>query len=437
VSLFSFHLLLHHSPQSNRYKYNLACIYHASGYPNFSLSYLEDVIRHEDSADSMVHSFLWTVVSSTFCSKSLAVATYQRLVSSGDVHSVTRLSILTKEGFSQIRGDNAYISSVFDSLAEEFENRLVNILEYNAPMLLLQMLKKHIMSVKKGEVSCLNSISLRVLDLGCGSGLAVKAFHELSKSENLMNDVVSVFSPLSSDQFENLNDYSETCSSDQSYMIGVDVSSKMIDICQGLQLYNYLECCDLFEILRKICSLSSSPTTSSISSSPAATHPSSPVNCILAADTFIYVGYLGEVFSFVSDILSENSGFFLFSTEELLENEYNKSSDPDRHAVESSSVAISNNHHQINEIFSYEPSSSSSSTSSTTVDDQRTDHQSERVRLLNSGRFAHSLEYIELLANDYHFTILSKERIVLRKEVSLPIMGNLYLLQRKRIEEKV
>jgi predicted TPR repeat methyltransferase len=432
-------LLLHHSPQSNRYKYNLACIYHASGYPNFSLSYLEDVIRHEDSADSMVHSFLWTVVNSTFCSKSLAVATYRRLVSSGDIHSVTRLSILTKEGFSQIRGDNAYISSVFDSLAEEFENRLVNILEYNAPMLLLQMLKKHILSVKKGEVSSWNTSSLRVLDLGCGSGLAVKAFHELSKSDNLMNDVVSVLSPLSSDQFENLNDYSATCSSVQSYMIGVDVSSKMIDICQSLQLYNYLECCDLFEILKKICSLSSSTSSSSMSSTLAATHPSSPVNCILAADTFIYVGYLGEVFSFVSDILSENSGFFLFSTEELLEDEYNKSSDPNRLAAEPSSVTIAeidNNNHQINEIFSYEPSFSSA-TSSTTVDDQRTDHQSERVRLLNSGRFAHSLEYIELLANHYHFTILSKERIVLRKEVSLPIMGNLYLLQRKGKEEKV
>lgn len=48
--------------------------------------------------------------------------------------------------------------------------------------------------------------------------------------------------------------------------------------------------------------------------------------------------------------------------------------------------------------------------------------------LRQSGRFAHSVEYIESLANQYGFSVLLREEIVLRYESGKPLSGHIYVL---------
>lgn len=60
-----------------------------------------------------------------------------------------------------------YVRQVFDDLAETFEDKLVNHLEYKIPWQLLEAVK---------HVSGAATATWRVLDLGCGTGLCGKLF---------------------------------------------------------------------------------------------------------------------------------------------------------------------------------------------------------------------------------------------------------------------
>lgn len=48
-----------------------------------------------------------------------------------------------------------------------------------------------------------------------------------------------------------------------------------------------------------------------------------------------------------------------------------------------------------------------------------------------SGRFAHSTQYIEKLAQQYHFTVLVKQAGPLRQQAHLPITGRFWILQKR------
>ena len=178
-------------------------------------------------------------------------------------------------------------------------------------------------------------------------------------------------------------------------MVGVDVSLKIGRIALKRGGYSAVLCCDLLEALRLLQPPASAVTHSSV--------VRSRMHLVVAADTFIYVGALGKVFKLVSTMLAAK-GLFLFTTENLLSDVL-----PKRDPIPIGSDE--NNAEDLVEIAGAVPG-----------------WGCQRKR--DTARFAHSIEYVRLLAARHGFQVLQERGFVLRTEETLPIEGKAYLLMR-------
>ena len=201
-----------------------------------------------------------------------------------------------------------YVKDLFDGYAETFDNQLVTDLQYKTPSHLFNIVSRH---------TDIPSGGLKIIDLGCGTGLCGPLFRDMA-----------------------------------SYLVGVDLSPKMIEKARARNLYDDLFVDDLISPLEK------SETTYDIA---------------IAADVFVYVGDLDKVFSAVFRSL-EPGGIFAFSTE----------------------------FHEGQEDFVLRP----------------------------TGRYAHTANYTENLAQTYGFMIVNVENLVLRKEAGSDIQGNIHVLKK-------
>ena len=147
------------------------------------------------------------------------------------------------------RAASAYVATLFDQHAEVFDSILVDHLGYGVPDLLRAMLGKH----------ALTRFS-RLLDLGCGTGLAGEA----------LQDIVD-------------------------HVTGVDLSENMIAMARERELYDELFVGEIVEFLRRA---------------------TGRWDLVVATDVLPYLGALGEFFAAVSGHLRRR-GVFAFSTESL------------------------------------------------------------------------------------------------------------------------
>ena len=158
-----------------------------------------------------------------------------------------------------INGDNSirsspdeYVQELFDGYAETFDEQLVGQLKYKTPELISDMVKKHIDTGKQ----------YKVLDLGCGTGLA------------------GIY----------LDDISD-------YMTGIDLSSKMIKKAGDRNIYDELVVSGIDQYFE--------------------THDYRP-DIVVSADVFVYIGDISGIFKEVAAALQDN-GMFVFSTEDSQE----------------------------------------------------------------------------------------------------------------------
>ncbi|WP_207063567.1 tetratricopeptide repeat protein [Motiliproteus sp. SC1-56] len=153
------------------------------------------------------------------------------------------------EGRRVEQAPSSYITRLYDSHAEAFERRLVGRLGYRAPWLLPERLA-HLGRARFD----------RVLDLGCGTGLAGA---ELRR--NL----------------------------DVDYLEGVDLSSRMLKLAAAKGCYDALHGEGLLGFME---------------------HCTKPYDLVCALDVLIYVGSLEAVFTAVAHTLSRD-GLFAFTVE--------------------------------------------------------------------------------------------------------------------------
>lgn len=144
------------------------------------------------------------------------------------------------------RAPAAHVRAVFDQYAERFDDALANRLDYRAPELLAQALKP-----------LLGDTRAAILDLGCGTGLAGKVLRPLA------------------DRLE-----------------GIDLSPRMIERAQALNLYDRLSVGDLLDGSLDI----------------------GPFDAVVAADVLVYVGDLDPVLRRVATWLRKE-GLFAFTVE--------------------------------------------------------------------------------------------------------------------------
>ncbi|MBC7992159.1 MAG: tetratricopeptide repeat protein [Rhizobacter sp.] len=140
-----------------------------------------------------------------------------------------------------------YVEALFDAYANQFEQHVVQALHYRAHEVLAQTLPR----LHAGRFSS-------ALDLGCGTGLC---------------------GPLVKPLVDRL--------------VGVDLSSQMIDQARARGVYDHLVHADVTEHLQ---------------------HAHERHDLVLAADVFIYIGELSPVFAAVAAVMLQG-GLFCFSAE--------------------------------------------------------------------------------------------------------------------------
>jgi predicted TPR repeat methyltransferase len=216
-----------------------------------------------------------------------------------------------------------YLTDFFDDYAPRFDEHLVTRLGYRGPQFLYDIV------TEAGDRRRFES----VLDLGCGTGLTGIPFADLAES-----------------------------------IVGVDLSPKMLTLAaarkrpDGRPLYDQLICRDVTEAARQT----------------SGTH-----DLMLAADVFIYVGRLDELFPAVSSSLRQG-GLFAFTIELLNED------------------------------------------------------AGMEVKLLATRRYAQSASYIERLTRDAGFAELRRQRVELRQgEQGRAVEGLVVLLRKeaRRVSE--
>ena len=163
-ALNGFSLLLERSPQHAGALFNSACILHMIGYPTLAIKFLSSVLLL-DQNDSIAHSFLWALATSTDgscheacikCYRELAKSKLQLLVihmsrvgiifyfhdlADGDVTAIVKLAALTGDGESAAHGDPSYARKIYDDMADSFEKKLVTSLGYGELNLLFSFFK--------------------------------------------------------------------------------------------------------------------------------------------------------------------------------------------------------------------------------------------------------------------------------------------------------
>ncbi len=142
-----------------------------------------------------------------------------------------------------------YIQTLFDSYADHYEQHLTTSLDYAVPRTLKEIIQHYIKN---------DNPRWKLLDLGCGTGLCGELFKDWA-----------------------------------SELVGVDISSKMIDVAREKDCFDELIASENEEYL---------------------SHIENRFDLILAADVFIYQGDLSKILSACFDALTPK-GLFAFTTE--------------------------------------------------------------------------------------------------------------------------
>lgn len=185
-----------------------------------------------------------------------AVAAYQAyLALDPEDHggAVVRLAAL-KRGETPSKAPEHYVEVLFDQHAMSFEDILVRQLGYEVPTLMRARLD----ALELGPFK-------RMLDLGCGTGLAADAMRDRADE-----------------------------------IIGIDLSSRMIDVCEDKDVYEGLYCGEVEEFL--------------------ADNEETLFDLISACDVLPYLGRLEPMFTGAAANLSKG-GILVFSSETMLDAE--------------------------------------------------------------------------------------------------------------------
>lgn len=151
------------------------------------------------------------------------------------------------------------------------------------------------------------------MDLGCGTGLCCKYLRSFSNK-----------------------------------IVGVDLSPKMIDKAEKLGCYDKLIVGEITETMKS---------------------SNEVYDLIIAADVFVYIGCLNEIFKVCSEKLNTD-GYFIFSIELLDDHDNNKD-----------------------------------------------------YKQYISGRYKHSIKYIDAIANENHLNVIEHKKCALRKENEFDVIG--------------
>jgi predicted TPR repeat methyltransferase len=242
----------------------------------------------------------------------------------------------------------AYIEGLFSTFAKRFDACLLQGLHYQTPTRLRFLVDQVVKTRHQGSSLNLVPSFRRALDLGCGTGLSGMAFRNCVQ-----------------------------------FMIGVDLSSEMLQLAKDKGCYHELVQADLETYLQQQIETSSSATTSTEDEDDQ--QDSTKYDLILAADVLVYLGDLRDTLTGVRHFLSDN-GLFAGSTEYC---------------------------------------------SAHTDTNGTTNRSNCGYVLQDSGRFAHTQSYLKSLVEEIGLQLVRLELAPIRKNHGKDVMGMLFLLSKR------
>lgn len=238
-----------------------------------------------------------------------AIACYrQELAMHPDNEKARYLLATLEKNWLPEKAPRAYVQDLFNSYAKDFDRHLQESLGYKVPPILAEAVIQ-VLSEEAGRYD--------ILDLGCGTGLCGHYLQPVARS-----------------------------------LVGVDLAQGMIDEADARGVYDRLVCGDVSEFLAEA--------------------PDGSCDIVVAADVFIYIGELREIFQHTRRLLRPG-GVFAFSEE----------------------IA-----------------------------------QGQEIELTDSGRYAHSLAYIRRLGNDFGFEEVAAMPVDIRCHKNLPVKGSIFIFRR-------
>ena len=232
--------------------FNLASLLHMFDYISVAVGYITKLLLLNPS-DTTGHSFLWALSKQSSYIE-IIKDSYQQLERNGDIIAQMKLSVLTGKGSYIMTGNPNYVKLIYDDMANRFESKLVDHLEYRGPWILYDVLEHFIESSSSSSSSLYQNDKdmrllykkgdWRVLDLGCGSGLVGRVFTSFIEGDiklsSLDDDVADKninLNKLSPETHEvqgrmitSTFSWNEIKQSSDGVMVGVDVSEKMVEI---------------------------------------------------------------------------------------------------------------------------------------------------------------------------------------------------------------
>ena len=328
-----------------------------------------------------------------------AIPLYQQILSIKPNNAMARHGLASLDSSTLFPVDkeehvqpSEYVKELFDSYSSHFDASLAS-LQYKAPSILYNAVQSTLITssssyipinktleerdasvsleASEGEVveeDGLRRKKYRILDLGAGTGLACTAFHSLAN-----------------------------------FIVGVDLSSKMLSKASQLGCYNETIVAEVTQFVKG--------------------YEGPLFDIIIAADVLVYMPELEELF-FACEKVLENGGLFAFTIESLIENK------EDGHEKKKSEETIDKAAKKVdedpNKLERYR--GEGSEVQEGNEDTERKGRRS--VKLLSTGRYAHAADYVRVTAESSGFEIRLEEACVPRMDRGSPISGRVFVLQK-------
>lgn len=197
-----YHQALHHRPDHVPSHYNLGNLYKDTGQPDRAMARYRRVLELKPGHPKACGN-LGMILQDQGDTEG-AIALYRAVLADNPDHGTARHMLSALQGDTPKAAPRAYVETLFDDYAHSFDASLLSDLDYRAPRLMAELLRK---TTDAGGLG-------RVLDLGCGTGLSGQVLR---------------------DQCQHLT--------------GVDLSQKMLDQARAKAIYDALEQADLIGYL--------------------------------------------------------------------------------------------------------------------------------------------------------------------------------------------
>lgn len=246
-AIWHYQLYLQLAPKDYQTHYSLGVAYMAAGYLSEAIQQFQKITemdpKHADAYCNLGAAYL------KMGKQAAAIESYQRVLVLQPNNQAAEyiLNALTGQA-NPPAAPTEYVKNLFDSYAGHFDQHLTENLHYQVPVLLRQALMDQIPA----------NAQWHVLDLGCGSGLAGQELKSIA-----------------------------------GYLVGVDISPRMLDKAREKNIYNELIEVDIITALA---------------------NTKEHYDLIVAADTLVYFGDLKPIFAGIHAVLKDK-GLFVFTIE--------------------------------------------------------------------------------------------------------------------------